>query len=95
MGRDRERFENPQTMAAVYGEPCDACDLWESGSWCVREHRQKRVVIETGHIPELTVRRRGGCPDHKPKAGLWWHEDPPSGGNAGYGGTSTNLLRPF
>lgn len=92
MATEKPEFRDPPEMAAVYGEPCNACDLWEEGLVCARGHRQKAVSIATGHIAELHVRRAGGCPDHVPKAGIWWGEDPIKPHQSGYGGSSTNIL---
>lgn len=89
----KPEFEDIPDMAAVYGEPCNNCALWSEGLWCEKGHRQKDVVIATGHIPDLTVRRVGGCSDHAMKeSGPWWHEDPIKPHQSGYGGSSTNLL---
>lgn len=85
-------FRDPAEMAEVYGEPCNACTLWDEGLFCIKRHRQKDVDISFGHIPVLTVRKIGGCPDHSPKSGVWWHEDPIKPHQSGYGGSSTNIL---
>lgn len=85
-------FGDVPSVHAVYGEPCNNCSRWQDGSWCEMRHRQKDVAVVRGHIPELTVRRVGGCPDHLPKEGVWWHEDPPKRHQSGYGGSSTNIL---
>lgn len=89
---DRLEFDNPGELSLVYGEPCNNCVLWSEGLYCERRHRQKDVAIAQGHIPVLTVRRIGGCPDHQIMAGTWWHEDPIKPHQSGYGGSSTNLL---
>ena len=82
----------PQEAVALYSEPCNNCALWEGGLWCARGHRQKTIQMETGHIPELTFRKMGGCPDHVLKEGVWWWEDPIKPHQSGYGGSSTNIL---
>lgn len=85
-------FENIPEMFDAYGEPCSNCTLYDDGVLCTAGHRQREVVINTGHIPSVTVRRRGGCPDHVIKEGDWWNEDPIKRHQSGYGGSSTNLL---
>lgn len=86
------RFEDCIKLAEVYGEPCNNCNNYHNGSFCNKNHRQKEALVEKGHIPFLTVRKMGGCPDHDMKTGLWWHENPPHGCSNGYGGTKTNIL---
>lgn len=92
MRSEQQCFESVPDMFAVYGEPCNNCLLFEAGMWCVKHHRQKDVAIATGHIPELTVRRMGGCPDHQMMEGTWHNEEPPKRHQSGYGGSSTNIL---
>ncbi len=92
MKTEKLAFDTIPDVHAVYGEPCNNCTLWEDGVWCAKRHRQKDVTVLQGHIPDLTVRRFGGCPDHALKEGVWWHEDPIKPHQSGYGGSSTNLL---
>lgn len=85
-------FANIPDVFDEFGEPCNNCKLYEQGMWCAKWHRQKTVAIETGHIPELTVRRLGGCSDHQILEGTWHGEDPIKPFQSGYGGSSTNIL---
>jgi hypothetical protein len=85
-------FESIPAMFVVYGEPCSNCTRYLEGAFCELRHRQREVSIGTGHIPAVTVRRRGGCPDHNLKEGTWWGEDPIKPHQSGYGGSSTNIL---
>jgi hypothetical protein len=88
-----ERLIMPaQEAVELYDEPCNNCKRWVRGAWCAKGHRQKRITITTGHIPELTFRKIGGCADHSMKVGTWWHEDPIKPHQSGYGGSSTNIL---
>ena len=79
---------------AVYGEPCNICKHYYHGSFCDLGHRQKKITIETGHIPELVTRKKGGCPDHIIDQTLehWWHEEPLYRCSGDYGGSKTSLL---
>lgn len=81
----REAFEE-------FGEPCNNCKRWVNGYWCAMKHRQKNVTLTEGHMPDWTVRKRGGCSDWSIKKGVWWHEDPIKPHQSGYGGSSTNIL---
>ena len=90
--RDAGEFETIPDMWKVYGEPCSNCRRYIKGAYCFKRHRQQRVTINKGHIPEVVVRRKGGCPDHKMKVGDWWGEDPIKPHSATYGGTKTNFL---
>jgi hypothetical protein len=85
-------FENMPEMFDAFGEPCNNCTRYPDGLICDLGHRQKVVRIASGHIPEVTVRKRGGCADHLLKEGDWWNEDPVKRHQSGYGGSSTNLL---
>jgi len=79
----------------LYGEPCNNCERYTEGSYCELSHRQKRVSIDTGHIPELTYRRKGGCSDWvilTSKTDAWWGEDPIRPYSAVYGGVKTDIL---
>lgn len=87
-----ERVHDGQELVSRFGEPCNTCALWENGYFCARRHRQKDVRIDTGPYDLFTVRRRGGCADHKLKEGPWWHIDPVKPFQGGYGGSSTNIL---
>ncbi|AXQ69845.1 hypothetical protein HOU03_gp423 [Caulobacter phage CcrSC] len=90
--RVNEAHESIPDASKVYGEPCNNCKLWDDGFYCLKRHRQKTITINTGHMPDITVRKAGGCPDHEIMAGVWWHEDPIKPHQSGYGGSSTNLL---
>ena len=86
-------FQNIPMMFVVYGEPCSNCIHSEEDCYCHKGHRQKKVTIHEGHIPEVYVRRKGGCPDHEIKEGDWWGEDPISPSTSGvYGGTKTSII---
>lgn len=85
-------FASIPDMFDTYGEPCSNCQLFEDGLWCAKGHRQKMVSIDTGHMPEVVVRRIGGCQDHKIMEGTWHGEDPVKPHQSGYGGSSTNIL---
>ncbi len=85
-------FLNVQAMAEIYGEPCNNCNFYIDGTYCDKSHRQKRVGIDTGHIPELVVRRKNGCPDHDIRAGIWWHEEIVRPFSSVYGGTKVNII---
>ena len=85
-------FQTIPDMYEVYGEPCSNCIHSVEDVYCKKDHRQKRVNIECGHIPEVYVRRKGGCPDHKIKEGDWWGEDPIRPTSGCYGGSKTNIL---
>lgn len=87
-----EHVHDGREMVEIFGEPCNTCAKWESGAWCVERHRQKDIIIDTGPYDRFTVRRRGGCPDHRPLEGPWWHIDPVKPFQSGYGGSSTNIL---
>lgn len=90
MVKDKASYENVPEMAKDYGEPCSNCKLFDG--CCDAGHRTKRVIISTGHLPEVWVRRIGGCQDHQINAGLWYSEDRPRPFSQGYGGSSTNIL---
>ena len=93
MGADKIQFETILDMFDVYGEPCSNCIYSEDNCYCHKNHRQKTVLVSCGHIPEIKVRRKGGCPDHKIKEGDWWGEDPIRPGTTGdYGGSRTSIL---
>lgn len=79
----------------IYGEPCNNCELYTDGCICEKGHRQRTVAVSTGHIPALTFRRRGGCPDWvilTSKTDAWWGEDPLYPHSGDYGGSKTNVL---
>lgn len=88
-------IESVQEFFKIYGEPCNNCELYTDGVLCERGHHQKSVGIATGHIPKLTYRRKGGCPDHvllTTKTDAWWGEDPIRPFSGDYGGSKTNIL---
>lgn len=89
---DRQDFRTIPDVYLVYGEPCNNCTLYYEGALCEKKHRQKLVSVATGHIPELTVRRQGGCPDHELKEGVWWNEEPLQRTTGDYGGNPTSIL---
>lgn len=78
----------------MFGEPCNNCVNYYKGSFCDLNHRQKKITIATGHIAELTYRRKGGCPDWKLDTELiyWHHEEPRYKCSGDYGGSKTSLL---
>ena len=94
----RSRMPSLETIPdffAIYGEPCNNCELYSDGCLCEKGHRQHRVSISLGHIPELTCRKRGGCPDWimlTSKTDAWWGEDPLYRCSGDYGGSKTSLL---
>jgi hypothetical protein len=92
VGIPREHVHDVGDLTATFGEPCNTCALWSNGAWCEPRHRQKDVIVETGPHDRFTVRRRGGCPDHKLIDGPWWHIDPVRPFQSGYGGSSINIL---
>lgn len=92
MRRETLVLESIPEVFEEFGEPCNNCKLWDDGILCLKKHRQRKIHVATGHIPELVVRKIGGCPDHLIKEGVWWHEDPIKPHQSGYGGSSTNIL---
>jgi len=90
-----KKVEDIRTFCILYKEPCNNCEHYEDGILCALGHRQKKIAIEQGHIPELTYRRSGGCPDWTiltSKTDAWWHEEPLYPCSVVYGGTKTNIL---
>jgi hypothetical protein len=90
-----EPVESVPEFFAIYREPCNNCELYTDGVLCAKSHRQQQVGVATGHIPELTFRRRGGCPDWMiltSKTDAWWGEDPLYPCSGDYGGSKTNIL---
>jgi hypothetical protein len=87
-------LESIQDFYNRFGEPCNNCINYYHGAFCDLGHRQKRVGISTGHIPELTYRRKGGCPDWKIDEGLgvWHHEEPLFKCSGEYGGSKTSII---
>ena len=69
-------FKTIPDMFEVYGEPCSNCIHSHEDCFCEKDHRQKKVAIYEGHIPEVTVREKGGCSDHEIQEGNWWGEEP-------------------
>jgi len=93
--RDAQMVADIREMAEIYGEPCSNCDNLADGGWCEKGHRIKPVCVINGHIPEVLVRRKGGCPDHllgTKWANAWFGEDPIKPYSGVYGGTKTNIL---
>jgi hypothetical protein len=79
----------------IYGEPCNNCERYTDGCFCENGHRQRTCAIRLGHIPELTYRRQGGCPDWvrlTSKTDAWWGEEPPYRCSGDYGGSKTSIL---
>ena len=88
----KPEYQNIPAMFDDYGEPCSNCVHSAEDSFCRKDHRQKVVSIYEGHISEVTVRRKGGCPDHQIKKGDWWGEDPIRAFSGEYGGSKTSII---
>ncbi len=88
----RPSFEEITDVYERYGEPCNNCIHFEEGILCGLDHRQKEVDVNTGHIPELTVRKIKGCSDHQLKDGVWWNEVPLISSSSVYGGSKTSII---
>lgn len=87
-------MESIPAFYEVYGEPCNNCSHYYHGAFCDLKHRQKKIEIGTGHIPQLTCRRKGGCNDWVIDETLivWHHEQPIMRCSGDYGGSKTSLL---
>ncbi|AGP86551.1 hypothetical protein I876_14330 [Alteromonas mediterranea U7] len=68
----KPEYKNILAMFDDYGEPCSNSIHSAEDSFCRNGHRQKVVNICEGHIPEVTVLKKGGCTDHEIKEGDWW-----------------------
>lgn len=87
-----DEFETIPDMALVYDEPCSNCLHYSDGVCCTKGHRQKTVIISTGRIAEVVVRKKGGCRDHNIKEGLWWGQEPYYYCSGCYGGSKRSVI---
>jgi hypothetical protein len=87
-----DHFETVFYAYCWYGDLCSTCKHLPDG-YCEQGYRTKTAVILTGHVPDVVVRKKGGCEDHEWKDGcLMWDEEPPVPRGDDYGGVSTSLL---